>query len=149
MTKKAAQAIKWSGCWERRKNDAICRWIICWTHKGDTTVGSIGGYSGGGAFQLEKFAILPNGRRVIEAHDDLSSHLSSDEMSSAEDCQDKSLDFHIEDEWVDAETLRLKPMMIAEFQERDDLLLGSNADVPDALHPLFLEIGLITRPLNR
>jgi hypothetical protein len=138
--------IDWSGCWEQRSGRIICRWIACWTTVGRYKLGAIGGYSGGGSFQLEKFAIPPDGAPLIEADNDLSSVLSADQISDTEDCLDKALAFHDEDEWLEAETLYLLPDRQSNLRQQDDLLFGHSEPIDKSLLVLFSLIGLITTP---
>jgi len=109
-------------------------------------LGAIGGYSGGGSFQLEKFAIPPDGVPLIEADSDLSSALSEAQISTTEDCLDKALAFHDEDEWLEAETLYLLPNLQSNLRQRDDLLFGHSKPIDGSLLVLFGLVGLITKP---
>ncbi len=108
--------------------------------------GAIGGYSGGGSFQLERFAIPPDDAPLIEANSDLSSALNEDQISSTEDCLDKALAFHDEDEWMEAETLYLLPSFCGDLRQQDDLLFGQSAPLDKSLLVLFDIIGLLTKP---
>lgn len=109
-------------------------------------LGAIGGYSGGGSFQLEKYAITPDGSPLIEADSDLSSALSEDQISDTEDCLDKALAFHDKDEWLEAETLYLIPSLQSNLRQQDDLLFGHSEPIDKSLLVFFGLIGLITTP---
>lgn len=109
-------------------------------------LGAIGGYSGGGSFQLEKFAIPPGGAPLIEADSDLSSALSEAQISDMEDCLDKALAFHDEGEWLEAETLYLLPSLQSNLRQQDDLLFGHSEPIDKSFIVLFGLIGLITKP---
>lgn len=142
----ADQRIHWSGCWERRPGRTICRWVVCWAGLGPTTVGAIGGYSGGGTFQLEKFAVTSENDMLIEAYTDLSSRLDERELSLIEACVDRGLEFHVLAQWQEADTLYLKPDIDIELEEDGDLRLGCSDKLPTRLLPLFDRVGLTARP---
>jgi hypothetical protein len=61
--------------------------MVAWTSFPGSVVGCVGGYSGGGCFQLEKFARLDSGL-LIESDCRLSDHLDDERLQAAEDCQD-------------------------------------------------------------
>ena len=92
MTKSLLSSVSWSGDWEARDSRNICRWMIAWTSAQSNCMGAIAGYSGGGAFQLEKFFLSSNDI-FIEAMDDLS-FLKSEQIKNCEDCVDIILSFH-------------------------------------------------------
>ena len=85
--------IKWNGVWERRKDRYICRWILAWSKIDDIVVGCIVGYSGGGAFQLEKF-VLSKDSLHLESEGHFSDHWSQPVINQSENCQDIALSFH-------------------------------------------------------
>lgn len=58
------ESIRWNGCWERRPGRDVCRWIVAWSVEGEQVAGCVGGYSGGGAFQLEKFVATSEGLSI-------------------------------------------------------------------------------------
>ncbi len=136
--------IRWSGCWERRPDRAICRWILCWVHS-ESLLGAVGGYSGGGAFQLEKFSIRNEGEVSLEANVSLADALSCAETHLLEDCLDKALSFHHRLPWLQADTLYLKKSAAKMLRQKGDLLLGGRTIDFDC-GPLFEAVGLITRP---
>jgi len=134
----------WSGCWEVKKGRIICRWLIVWAKINETSVaGCVGGYSGGGTFQLEKF--YKKKKSLIIEFEDKYSGLSEDIISIGEECQSRLLDFHSEKLWFDAENLHLKKAYVKKLKKQDDLLLGG-VDLPDDFAELFRQVGLISRP---
>jgi hypothetical protein len=135
--------IMWSGCWETRPGRHVCRWMLAWVKTDDAYVGCIAGYSGGGAFQLEKFVVI-DGHSVTSDQPEFS-ELSTDLIALAEDCQDVVLSFHSEDEWFDSDTLHLDGSRQKALEKKDDLLFGG-ALVAKELAQLFELVGLISRP---
>ena len=137
--------IRWSGCWEQRPDRLICRWIVSWVHS-EAIFGAIGGYSGGGSFQLEKFLIPSCGDVIIEANENLSNLISIKEMELCEDCLDKALSFHYRTSWLQAETLYLKKSAVKTLRSEGDLFFGGSV-IDFNYCPLFNAIGLITKPV--
>lgn len=136
--------LKWSGCWELRLNRYICRWMAVWVQRQKKFIGCIAGYSGGGAFQLEKFSICDEDIKTSDLSG-FSESLTGEEISISEDCQDAVLAMHDEGLWSDNDTLVLVPNKAQEMNEEGELLIGGDA-LPDGLLPLFEKIGLISRP---
>jgi len=133
----------WSGCWEVKRGRIICRWMIVWTKIDETSVaGCIGGFSGGGAFQLEKF--YKKKKSLIIECEEKYSGLAENIIFIGEECQSGLLDFHSEKLWFDAENLHLKKSYVKKLKKDGDLLLGGE-DLPDDFHELFGRVGLISR----
>ena len=134
---------RWSGCWEARGGRDICRFMIAWKTLLHGIYGCLGGYSGGGAFQLEKFCLI--GSEVILDLDDSISDWKPDGIVVAEACQDVVLAYHDEVRWTDWETLHLLLSKRNELEQRGDLLVGGEP-VPVKLVRVFSKVGLITKP---
>ena len=134
---------RWSGCWEVRESRDICRFMIAWKSLCHRTYGCLGGYSGGGAFQLEKFCLI--GSEVILYLDDPISDWKPAGIVAAEACQDVVLAYHDEARWTDWDTLHLLPTKRNELEKRGDLLVGGEP-VPVELASVFSKVGLITKP---
>jgi len=137
----------WSGCWEDRSNRAICRWMLAWQRIEGVIVGCIGGYSGGGAFQLEKFAKV-NDTFYVTSETSLSDHFEKTVVSTAEDCQDFVLSFHDEEAWLDSDNLILNSTHSIKLDRAGDLLT-CGTQVPPDLRRLFSMVGLISRVKQR
>ena len=135
---------EWSGCWEDRSDRVVCRWMVAWISFPGSVVGCVGGYSGGGAFQLEKFARLENAL-FIEADCSLSDHLDDERMQAAEDCQDLVLSFHDENAWFDADNLRLKAELAKSLEKVGKFLMGGN-DLPPEFIEILKNIGITAIP---
>jgi len=148
MSAENALEIAWSGCWEKRQDRDICRWTICWVSFGSYIVGAIGGYSGGGSFQLEKFSVMQDEKIITSAYDDLSDELSCDDITICEDCVDKVLSFHSKKIWEDSDALYLKKGIKKTLVGKEDLLFGGSKDIEKSLMPLFEIIGLISSPIT-
>ena len=144
MTKSLLSSVSWSGDWEARDSRNICRWMIAWTSAQSNCMGAIAGYSGGGAFQLEKFFLSSNDECFIEAMDDLS-FLKNEQINSCEDCVDLILIFHSDEDWIDSENLHILDERINQLKSEDDGYSGG-ARIPKILLQMFSSIGLISRP---
>lgn len=136
--------IEWSGCWEKREGRSICRWMIAWVRVSDGFLGCIAGYSGGGAFQVEKF-VLMGGKATLGHECSISDLLTKEQVSIAEDCQDEVLGFHNEKLWLENDTLVLSNEVEGSLKVVEDLWVGGEA-LPKEFEPLFEKVGLITRP---
>ena len=119
--------------------------MVSWVQS-ELVFGAIGGYSGGGSFQLEKFLIRSDGEVVLEANEDLSESISVTEMKLCEDCLDKALSFHYRSSWLEADTLYLKKSTVKTLRAEGDLLFGGSV-LDFNCGPLFNAIGLVTKPV--
>lgn len=137
---------KWNGCWVIKIDSNVCRWMLVWQESENGFLGCLAGYSGGGAFQLEKFIISDNDY-LVDGDDSWPDNLTSEIISILEGCQDRITDFHDSEKWLDDDNLILKPQMIKKLSKLDDLLLGG-ADIPPKLLPLFDKLGLISSPIK-
>ena len=135
--------LKWNGCWEIRSDRIICRWMIVWLQIDDRVLGCVAGYSGGGAFQLEKFQ-LTDLKLLLEAEEDFSLELANADINLAEDCQDLVMDFHNKDIWFENENLILNKEKIELMNSSGDLLFGG-VEMPKKFDAVFNAVGLISR----
>jgi hypothetical protein len=138
------EAMQWNGCWEIRSARIICRWILVWQEVQGCTVGAIGGYSGGGGFQLETFVIQDN-KIISSAEESLSESVEEQIVQIAENCIDRALEFHETDVWFDSDNLILRSDKKSLLIRTDDLLAGG-VPISPSLIPLFKITGLISRP---
>lgn len=143
MIKKYSSDLHWNGCWEIRPGRTICRAMIVWSHMGRDLYGCVAGYSGGGAFQLEKFW-LEDGEVRIEARSALSAWPDTG-LQIAEDSQDVVMSFHDREIWEDSENLRLLPTKVRALKNDGDLLFGGES-IPETLIQIFNDIGLTWAP---
>ena len=138
--------IAWSGCWEERPGRIICRWMLAWDQMKGSLAGCIAGYSGGGAFQCEKFVGKP-GTLVLDCDDDLSSVGDVELVDLSEDCQTVILQLHDDDLWLESDTLILRDVsLLPNALVEKDLIYSGERDVPAWAKPLFDGTGLISRP---
>ena len=135
--------LKWNGCWEIRSDRIICRWMIVWLQIDDRVLGCVAGYSGGGAFQLEKFQ-LTDLKLLLEAEEDFSLELANADINLAEDCQDLVMDFHNKDIWFENENLILNKEKIELMNSSGDLLFGG-VEMPKKFDAVLNAVGLISR----
>jgi hypothetical protein len=135
--------LKWNGCWEIRLDRIICRWMIVWLLIEDRVLGCVAGYSGGGAFQLEKFQ-LTELKLLIEAEEDFSVELVNADINLVEDCQDLVMAFHDQGIWFENENLVLNKEKIELMRKSSDLLFGG-AEMPKKFDAVFNAVGLISK----
>ena len=116
--------------------------MIVWIKINETSLaGCVGGYSGGGAFQLEKF--FKKKKSLIIECEDKYSELAENIIYMGEECQSSLLDFHSEKLWFDAENLHLKKSYVKKLKKQGDLLFGG-VDLPEDFKELFERVGLIS-----
>jgi hypothetical protein len=120
--------------------------MVAWKLLPEATVGCIGGYSGGGSFQLEKF-VLKSGEFFIEFRNNLAGEFEQKLIEAAEDCQDLILSFHDEDLWLEADNLVLQDTHSKNLTQSDDVFTGGSKPPPEFIL-LFKEIGLISVPIS-
>jgi hypothetical protein len=134
---------KYNGCWEQRENRVICRWIIVWKTLGKKHyAGCIGGYSGGGSFQLEKFYI--NKQKIVFGFDDTFSTLSSKILEHTENCQDYALSPHDSKSWLESDNLVLS---LNNAVGEDDTIITEGDPIDEDLIVVFEKVGLTARPI--
>lgn len=138
--------IAWSGCWEERPDRIICRWMLAWDQMKGSLAGCVAGYSGGGAFQCEKFLGKP-GNLVIDCYSDLSSLGGFELVDLSEDCQTVILQLHDDNLWLESDTLILRDVsLLPNVLAEKDLIYSGERDVPAWAKPLFDCVGLISQP---
>jgi hypothetical protein len=136
--------MQWNGCWEVKVGRCICRWMIAWTGDNNNIDGCIAGYSGGGAFQLEKFQLLQS-RISTSDEEGYGGQTLPRRMELQEDCQDFVLSFHQPENWEEADTLVLSDKWATKLKLEGDLLFGG-VSIPKTLLPLFEKVGLLSLP---
>lgn len=124
-----------NAAWEERDGRSICRYILVWKTVNDSSlVGALGGYSGGGAFQLEQFVANYSDDALTSLKIDLEDKITGEDidffddvagdlLEICDDAQDVVLEWNDEDEWEDAEQLLLIEERKSGLQQKDDLLL--------------------------
>lgn len=122
--------------WEVRDGRTICRWIMVWQESDDSIVGCLGGYSGGGTFQLEQFLARFDSDKLSSLMIDTEDKITGDEieffddvpeelLAICDDAQDHVLSWHDQEEWEDAEQLLLKEEHESSLTREGDMLLYS------------------------
>ena len=135
--------LNWNGCWESRTDRIICRWMLVWLQIDNLTIGCVAGYSGGGAFQLEKFQ-LTDSKLSLEAEEDFSLALDNAEINLAEDCQDLVMTFHDQVIWFETENLVLNKEKIELMTSSGELLFGG-VEMPKKFDLVLDAVGLISK----
>ena len=130
-----------TGGWEQRDGRSVCRYMIVWQDlDGNSFCGAVAGYSGGGAFQLERFYAKHSGGsltslmidiedKVTGAEIDFFDDVPDETRAKCDDCEDVILDWHDRDEWEEAEQLLLTPDSHDQLEFSADLGTFSNAEI--------------------
>lgn len=146
--------------WERRDDSAICRWIIVWQELADNHLaGAIGGYSGGGSFQVEQFyAKQFDGRlanllidiedRITGASIDYWEDVPPEIRRISDDAQDVIFEWNDRDEWEDSDHLVLLKDRIRALREEEDMLLLSSSYTPFA-KDILASVGITAGPVGQ
>jgi len=134
--------LKINAGWERRDANYICRWIIVWQEmKNGCLAGAIGGYSGGGVFQMEQFYAEYSDDRLTSLMIDIEDKVTQDEIDFwndrpveaapfCDEAQDEIMAWHDENKWEDWEQLMLLETKRTNLVEDGDLLLLSTDKSP-------------------
>ncbi len=132
--------MKTNAGWEERDGRTVCRWIIVWSEPSDgEIVGALGGYSGGGSFQMEQFyakhsdgkltsLMIDMDDKITEEEIDFFDDVSSDFLTICDDAQDVIMEWHDEEEWEEAEQLVLLDEKAGELNKSGDMLLLDEGD---------------------
>ena len=111
--------------------------MIVWEDISDSfMIGCVAGYSGGGAFQLEKFNLIHENERLIKLQIDnlsiltneninFSETINDQEIEISENCQDEIIRWHYEENWLENDNLILQQEKIKILDRNKDLFLFS------------------------
>lgn len=121
--------------WEQRDDGFICRWILVWREiNRNSLAGALGGYSGGGTFQMEQIYAEFSANKLTSLMIDLEDKITGKEIdffeditaeasSLCDDAQDIIIEWHDEGEWEDGEQLVLLDERRTSLTVEGDLLL--------------------------
>lgn len=140
---KSSKKIDWNGVWIKRNERFVCSWMVSWIKYKDKYLGCIGGFSGGGTFQLEKFLVKKN-QYFVEFEVNLSDHLSEKEIEIVEQCQDIILNMHHKKLWIENENL----ILLKKYERQakaNPIGMSSGNGVPRELNPLFEKVGICSQ----
>jgi hypothetical protein len=138
--------MNWAGSWDsKRDGAAVCRWMIAWDREPKTgyVCGAVAGYSGHGAFELEKFVILPKGE--VALLDSLAKEPAEVVVELCEHAQDIVLSMHDDDDWLDSDTLHLRSSQHKELQGKNNVLYGGDL-VPGAVAKVLELVAVTAQP---
>lgn len=146
--------LKINAGWEERDGRSVCRWIVVWSEASESEIaGALGGYSGGGSFQMEQFFAKHSGSELtnlmIDMEDkitgeniDFFDDIPSDFLTICDDAQDVIMEWHDEDEWENAEQLLLLDDKIGGLYKSGDMLLLNGGD--SGFNKTILELAGVT-----
>ena len=147
-----------NAAWETRDEDKhICRWAIAWEESSDHSIsGAIGGYSGGGSFEMEMFhATIGENGELTSLWIDFTDHVSgeeidfqslgSDVLQRCENAEDLIFEFNDMDEWEEGDELVLRPEADSELNRDGDMLYYSTGSLAQA-RIICEKLGLTAGP---
>jgi hypothetical protein len=146
-----------NGCWEKSGgNDYRCRWFVSWVElDGGIFTGVLGGYSGHGSFELEKFVATVDNDEVKKFLFDFHDGISGDEidfsavcanyLSVCEDALDVVFVWNDSDVFELNDRLILKENKLSQCSSSGDLRFIFNRDLPYLARFCSL-IGLTASP---
>jgi hypothetical protein len=143
--------------WENRDEDKlICRWIVCWKElEDDHIVGAVAGYSGHGAFEVERFyGSLDEGEltslwvdstdRVTDEEIDFD-ELDDDLRAACEAALDCIWEWNDHDIWSETDEVIMRPEMKKSADEEEDMLYYA-PDHAEYLGKICELVGLTAGP---
>lgn len=147
--------------YEAKDGRSICHWMVVWEELSEGEIaGCVGGYSGGGSFQLEQFyAVFRNGKfekcmidlyeKVSGAEIDFFEEVPTNASDICNEAQDVFYKWNVRDEWEDSEQLLLvTPPPHELVKAADDMFLYSTA-YADFIPQLLEWVGVTAKPLNQ
>ena len=149
-----AGELKINAGWEERDGRTVCRWIVVWSEASEGEIaGALGGYSGGGSFQMEQFFAKHDSSELtnlmIDIEDkitgediDFFDDIPSDFLTICDDAQDVIMEWHDEDEWENSEQLLLLDDKIGGLDKSGDMLLLNGGD--SGFNKTILELAGVT-----
>jgi hypothetical protein len=152
-----SDTLKINAGWEKRENRAICRWILVWKEINEVSLaGALGGYSGGGSFQLEGFYAIHSEGQLTNLMIDLEDKITFEEIDFFNDvpkdvrttCSialDVTTGWHDQDQWYEGDQLLLRDERRGELISDGDMLLLSNSQ-NQFMKPILKSIGITAAP---
>ena len=154
-------ASEWmiNAAWEKRgKKESICRWCVVWKSVGpDEIAGAIAGYSGGGAFEVERFyGKLQKGNLTVLwiGHKDRVNgkeidfdKLRKNTLAACEEGLDGIWGWNDYDEWQQSDKVLLLNEKKAELLAKKDMLYLAKDKAP-FLRTVCEKAGLIAAPVE-
>jgi len=147
--------------YEAKEGRSICRWMVVWEELNEGEIaGCVGGYSGGGSFQLEQFyAVFKNDKfekcmidlyeKVSGAEIDFFEEVPANASDICNEAQDVFYKWNVRDEWEDSEQLLLAAPPPHELvKAADDMFLYSTA-YADFIPQLLEWVGVTAKPRNQ
>lgn len=149
--------FKMNAAWERRDGRAICRYMIVWKEiGGDTLAGTLGGYSGGGSFQMEQFFARREADKLLSLMIDNEDKINGQEIdfyddvpeefrAICDDAQDILLEWNDQDEWEEDENLVLRNAKEVLLSPKGDMLFLSSGN-STFLKQILMKAGITAAP---
>lgn len=157
--------FKIDGCWEKTPSRAMCLWMAVWKDikplkaKGSplalNRAGVIGGYCGGGLFELEQFVASSSNKGVsslwigsedkIRAQEVDFSILPGEILDTCHEALEEMWDWNSENNWLEGQQLRLYPYNESGLQKRGDLFYKIGSE-PLLVRSLCQSLSLVSAP---
>lgn len=148
---------KINAAWEKRDGRSICRYMIVWKEIAeDKLAGALGGYSGGGSFQMEQFFAIYNSKSLINLMIDNKDVITGQEIDFfddvpeefrkiCDDAQDVIFEWNEQEKWEDDDQLILKLQKEQFLRPEGDMLILAS-DKSDFLKKILSESGITSWP---
>ena len=147
-----------NAAWEPSDGSMRCRWFVAWKLVGENQIaGSIAGFSGGGAFQVEGFWGVLEGGKFTQCWIDDTDHVTKKDVdfsSLPESIQElcyEAYEFIWEwndsEKWNDFDGVYLRPEHEGKLTERDGMWRLETDQFPGIIKALCSYAGLTARPL--
>lgn len=146
--------------WEQSGDRAICRWIIVWQDlDAHQLAGAVGGYSGGGSFQVEQFyakhldgkltnLLIDIEDKITGASIDYWEDVPAEFRQFSDDAQDVIFEWNNRDEWEDSDQLILLEGKSRALRKEGDMLLFDE-DYTSFAKDILASIGITAAPVGR
>lgn len=146
--------------WEVKMGKVICRWFVCWAPYGKVGefVGAIAGYSGGGAFEVERFYGRLKEDKLSQLWIDYTDRLTGEEIDFdslgkieiglCEQALDQVWLWNDEDAWLESDEVLLRKDMMGKAAASGDMLIIGTTTPPFLGHICELA-GLTAKPVAR
>lgn len=130
-----------NSAWELKEPTSPCRWFIVWNKvSADEIAGHIAGYSGGGAFLMEKFYAKHKNGILLSLWVDFTDLVSKEEIDFytldaeiieiMERSEDEIWDWNDEERWIDDEQIVLKSKKVNDLTISEDMGFYSTDAMP-------------------
>lgn len=146
-----------NAAWSAAENQRyICKWFISWKSLPEGgMIGAIAGYSGAGAFEVERFRVWSSNDLLTSLWIDFTDHISNEEIDFnslpanelliCEDSLDELWCWNDNEVWNKNESVVLVKSLLPKLLQKNDLFTYQNS-TSNFLSTLCKKIGLTSSP---